>query len=240
MILRLDRQVGDFLSWLDGRIGLDKVSLVLTATHGSPPLPEEAAQQGLGAGRIAGQQVVEAINNALAKEFEPPLFVEKYIYPFVYLNSGARSLPTDRYEHAVEVAGRAAQQLEGVAAYYSPASGSVPQTLRDRLRRSWYARRSGDLMIVYEPYFVESFGDGRGTTSGSPYRYDTDVPLILFGAGFRAGRFGGEVDAASLAPTLAALLGVPAPSSATGKVLVEALLPQLPPAPAVGPPTPTR
>jgi arylsulfatase A-like enzyme len=93
-------------------------------------------------------------------------------------------------------------------------------------------------MLVYEPYYVEEFGDKRGTSSGSLYRYDTDVPLILFGIGFKPGRFESEVDATSVAPTISALLGVPAPTSATGKVLSEALLPPPPPAPVVGPPPP--
>jgi hypothetical protein len=93
-------------------------------------------------------------------------------------------------------------------------------------------------MLVYEPYYVEQFDSGRGTSSGSLYRYDTDVPLILFGTGFRSGRFEGEVDATAVAPTISALLGIPAPTSATGKVLSEALLPSQPPPAAVGPPLP--
>jgi hypothetical protein len=62
--------------------------------------------------------------------------------------------------------------------------------------------------------------------------------LILFGIGFKPGRFESDVDATSVAPTISALLGVPAPTSATGRVLSEALLPPQPPAAVVGPPPP--
>ena len=93
-------------------------------------------------------------------------------------------------------------------------------------------------MLVYAPYYVEQFGISRGTSPGSLYRYDTDVPLILFGTGFKPGRFESEVDATAVAPTIAALLGIPAPTSATGHVIAEALFSPQPHAAAIGPTPP--
>ncbi|MEX2299586.1 MAG: alkaline phosphatase family protein [Bryobacterales bacterium] len=238
MVLRLDRTIGSFLGWLESNVGLDKVSLVFTATHGTPPLPDDAAKQGLTAGRVNGEDVVQAINNAIREEFDPSLSVEKYVYPFVYLNGHAQDLSTSDFRRLLDVAGRGATRVTGVASYFTPGSGRTPATIWEKLRRSWHPARSGDLMLVYEPYFVEQFGTGRGTSSGSLYRYDTDVPLIFFGTGVKAGRFESEVDATAVAPTIAALLGVPAPTSATGKVLSEALLPPQTPGGAMGPPPP--
>jgi hypothetical protein len=238
MILRLDRTIGDFLGWLETSIGRDKVSLVFTATHGTPPLPADAAKQGLKAGRVNGEEVVREINKAMRQELDSSVFVEKYVYPFVYLSENAQDLSNANLRRLLDAAGRGAMQVEGVAAYFVPANGRAPATILEKLRRSWNPPRSGDLMLVYDPYYVEQFDSGRGTSSGSLYRYDTDVPLILFGTGFKPGRFETEVDATAVAPTIAALLGIPAPTSATGKVLSEALLPPQPPASAVGPPLP--
>ena len=97
-----------------------------------------------------------------------------------------------------------------------------------------------DLMLLYEPYFSEDFGQGRGVGSGSPYRYDTDVPLIFLGPAFQTQRFGPVADASSVAPTLAALLGIAPPGAATGRALTEALRPNSQPATPtlVGPPPP--
>jgi hypothetical protein len=95
--------------------------------------------------------------------------------------------------------------------------------LADVLRHTWNRKRSGSLMLLYEPFFVESYGDGRGTAPGSPYAYDTDVPLILHGRRIRPGIYENDIDAASVAPTLAALLRIAAPSGATQRVLSEAL-----------------
>jgi predicted AlkP superfamily pyrophosphatase or phosphodiesterase len=238
MVLRLDRSIADLLGWLDKGIGLNKVSLIFTAAHGIPPLPDDAGKQGLTAGRVAGEEVVRAVNEAVQKALDANVFVEKYIYPFVYFNAHARELPDANFRRLTEAAGEGALRVKGVASYFTPATARVPSTIREKLRRSWHPPRSGDLMLVYEPYFVEQFGISRGTSPGSLYRYDTDVPLILFGVGFRPGHIETEADASSLAPTISALLRIPSPTSATGKVLSEALLPPQPPASAVGPPPP--
>ncbi|MBA3766718.1 MAG: hypothetical protein H0W99_06980, partial [Acidobacteria bacterium] len=62
------------------------------------------------------------------------------------------------------------------------------------------------------------------TTHESPYSYDTHVPLIIMGRGFLAGRYAQSATPADIAPTLAFVLGVEAPSSATGRILTEGLL----------------
>ncbi len=241
LLLQLDRSLGNFLDSLDESIGLGNVAVVFTATHGVPPLPSHARKLGLKAGRVAGKDVVEAMNAALSERFGPRASVAKYVYPFVYLNDEIHALPETDRRKRISVAGEAAAQLEGVAGYYAPNQFSTPSATLSRLRRSWYAPRSGDFMLIYEPYFVEFYSHGRGTTSGSYYRYDTDVPLIFLGRRFKAGRFDQDVEATSVAPTLASVLDVAAPSLATGRVLTEALAPPPPPVTEtdiIGPPEP--
>ena len=224
LVLQLDRRLGEFLRVLDEKVGADHVTVVFTAAHGIPPLPERARESGMPAGRVSGEAVVAAMNTALREHFGQEIFVEKYLSPFVYLNP-AQTLSTSERNQAVHVAGIAATSVEGIASYYLPGESSAPATLRPALRRSWYPQRSGDFMLLLDPYFVEDYGSGRGTSSGSAYRYDTDVPLIFLGPRFKAKRFEREVDAADVAPTLAAVLEISAPSLATGEVLHEALLP---------------
>jgi len=227
MVLRLDRSLAKFLDFLDEKRGAGNYAFVFTALHGVPPLPADARERGLEAGRVKGAEIVAAINAALRERFGSLVFVEKYLYPSVYLNQGARGLGVAAFEEALRVAGEAARSVQGVAAYYAPGVEGGPETVRPKLRRSYHADRAGDLLLAYEPYFVEHYGEGRGVASGSFYRYDTDVPLIFLGPSIPSGKFEGVVDAASIAPTLSRLLGVPPPSGATGRVLSSVL-----PAPA--------
>jgi arylsulfatase A-like enzyme len=82
-------------------------------------------------------------------------------------------------------------------------------------------RRSGDAVVLYEPF--KYLGDAIPATHGSPYSYDTHVPLVIMGAGVAPGRYDQASTPADLAPTLAALLRVQPPSNTTGRVLLEAL-----------------
>jgi arylsulfatase A-like enzyme len=84
------------------------------------------------------------------------------------------------------------------------------------MQRGYYRARAGDLFIVQQPYWLAS---KEGTSHGTPFSYDTHVPVIFFGRGIRAGRYDENIRVADIAPTLAALLGVNAPSGSVGRVL---------------------
>ena len=236
MMARLDRSLARFLASLDKDLGLENVAIALTGLHGAPPQRDALKAAGLQAGAVSGRAVAEAIQEALGERLGSDARLERFVYPYIYLNASARSATPDRRLRILTTAGEAARSIPGVAGYYSPEVSSVSDQMAARLARSWREGRSGDLMLLYEPYFTERYGDGRGTSSGSPYRYDTDVPLLLFGKRFRTGVFEAEVDAASVAPTLAAILGISAPNLAQGPTLNLVLLPDA--APAVGPPSP--
>lgn len=80
--------------------------------------------------------------------------------------------------------------------------------------------RSGDVDAALLPYWIP---EGAVTTHGSPWSYDTHIPLMLMGPAIRPGRYDAHVVLNDLAPTLATLLGIETPTGASGRVLVEAL-----------------
>ena len=226
MVLQLDRGLGAFFDGLDQMLGLENVGIVFTGLHGVAPLPEAVRAEGLSAGRVRGGDVVTTIDTALQESFGSQVYVEKFVYPHVYLSAAVKKAAPARRTLILRTAGQAAQSLAGVAGFFSPETGGHTVLDEDRVLRSRRADRAGDLVLIYEPFFAEDFGAGRGTTWGSYYRYDTDVPLIFHGDGFRAGRYHAVADAADVAPTLSAWLGIAQPSSTTGKVLAGALFPK--------------
>jgi phosphopentomutase len=98
-----------------------------------------------------------------------------------------------------------------------------------RVLHGFYPQRSGDVIIVFEPYSIlfdppdDPTDPLSSATHGSPYSYDTHVPLIIMGRGFRPGKYTQAATPADLASTLAQVLNVQAPSCAVGRVLAEAL-----------------
>jgi arylsulfatase A-like enzyme len=87
-----------------------------------------------------------------------------------------------------------------------------------RVLNGFYARRSADLEILLEPYWIFSQS---GASHGTTFSYDTHVPLIFMGAGIRPGRYYQSVFVNDVAPTLAAILDVETPSGSVGRVLSE-------------------
>ena len=236
LILRMDRALADLLGKVESAVGLEDAVIVFTGLHGTPYQREDRSRSGLPGGVVSGDEVARRADDALAQEFGAGMDVWKYVYPFLYLSDSAREASQDRRRRILETAGRAATQVPGVAGWYSPETSSVTGAIKRACEAAFRPGRSGDLMLVYEPGFMEAFGDGRGVTSGSPYTYDTDVPLIFYGPRIRPGVRDRLVDSRSVAPTLAALLNIAAPSLSSGRPLVEALLP--PSTPNVGPPRP--
>ena len=88
-----------------------------------------------------------------------------------------------------------------------------------RVRNGFYAARAPDIFTVTDPYYIFN---ATGTTHGSPYDYDTHVPAIFLGlARIKAGSYPETIGVEDIAPTLASLLGIGAPSGSMGHVLAQ-------------------
>src|SRR5262249_33781384 len=101
-------------------------------------------------------------------------------------------------------------------------TGAVPATDIGRLvTRGFHPKVSGDVLMVAEPGFWAD--EPVATTHGTPYQYDTLVPLLLAGPGIAHGVRSERVSVADIAPTLSVLLGIAPPSGSDGAVLGGAL-----------------
>ena len=136
-------------------------------------------------------------------------------------------------ENCERVVGELAMQMPGAARYFTRAqfeSKSISPTdvVARRVLNGFYPQRSGDVIVVFEPYNIlfdlpDDPTDPRSTaTHGSPYSYDTHVPLIIMGRNFSAGRYTQAATPADIAPTLAGVLNIQAPSCSIGRILSEA------------------
>jgi hypothetical protein len=97
----------------------------------------------------------------------------------------------------------------------------VPQdTISRAVSLSFYEPRSSDLYILAEPYYLF---EASGTSHGTPYDYDTHVPVIFVGPGIKPGRYSQPIVVNDVAPTLAEMLGIEAPTASCGRVLSEML-----------------
>jgi hypothetical protein len=215
LTLNLDKRIEAHLAQLSKMPGDGAFNLALVGAHGAPPSPSPESRERMA---VHGEQVAQTVERVLAASGSG--HVEKYVYPFLYLNADGFRDP----EPIREAAARAALRHPAVAGYFTAGGAcSVHDAWARRFRNSFHATRSGDVMLSYRPEYVESFGQGRGVSYGSLYNYDARVPLCFYGPQFRAGQFEQTVQAVDFAPTLAQAMGVAPPSSSIGRVLGEAL-----------------
>jgi hypothetical protein len=215
MVLQLDLRLENLWNQLTRAVGENGFNLVVCAAHGAPPEPLPDVR-----GRMAvdGETVARTVESALKGTGR---HLEKYVYPFLYLD---RKATAGGAETVRRMAADAAMAHPAVAGYYTAGGGcSENSGWEKRFQNSFHARRSGDVMLSYQPEYVEDFGAGRGISYGSLYNYDARVPLFFCGPSFHPGVIEGPVEAVDVAPTLARVLGVGEPSSSVGRVLGEAL-----------------
>ncbi|MGI9416052.1 MAG: alkaline phosphatase family protein [Hyphomicrobiales bacterium] len=232
-ILRLDRTLADLFAFIDAEVGLDRTLIVLSADHGSPEAPGYLAELGFEADYIDPKAFDRDAAIAELKErfgIGEDL-ITTYFHPYLYLNRKEirrRGLNRPEVEQAVaEVVSR----FDGVALAVPSsalASGNLPDTpLIRSVLRNYNPRRSGDIYLVFDPNrFINDF-DGLtvATTHGSPWRYDTYVPIIFAGKGIAAKRIGRPVETVDIAATLSLLIGAKPPSASAGSPLLEVLHP---------------
>jgi hypothetical protein len=222
--VRTDQSIGTLLAAVDRKVGPGQTLVVLTADHGVAPVPEVMVERRMPGGRMTTGDLAEPVAAALTAAYGPGKWVEGTAGSGLYLN---RSLIRDKKLDEAEVQARAARVLADVphvARVFTRAQLLLGQVGSDsacrRVLRSFHAQRSSDVEVLLEPYWMRA---DKGTTHGTPYSYDSHIPLVLLGPGIRRGRYDRAVALNDLAPTLATLLAVETPSGSEGRVLEEAL-----------------
>ena len=234
--LRTDRQIGALLDYVDQRVGLAHTLVAFSSDHGCAPIPEHAAALGLPGGRIGSTELLTAVKAAVRARFAKSdernqtadYVLDSMLNGNIFFNTAALARDGVDRREIERVAGDALLTVPGVVRYFTrtellTASVDPTDAVARRVLHGYHPRRSGDLVLVTEPYKYLSEGNFvLPATHGSPYSYDTHVPLVIMGAGLMAGRRSEAATPADIAPTLAALLRLNAPTNATGRVLREA------------------
>ena len=231
-LARLDRTLADLFAYLDEKIGLDNTLIVLSADHGQPEVPGYLHELGILNAHYFDTDALDKTPAIAALKAQFGIgeeLIEAFFQPYVYLN---RDLIRDKGLDQAEVELAVAEQLqkfEGVARAASSIAlrtSSLPDTLLTQsILRNFHPKRSGDIYLVFEPNVFISDFDSLTVASmhGSPWRYDTFVPVYFAGNGLSPQTVRRPITPYDIAPTLSAYLGAKPPSAAIGVALPEVL-----------------
>ena len=230
-LIRLDALLESLFAWIDQRLGAGNTVVVLSADHGAGDTPEDLSKEHYDADRLpSAKPVVAAVNAYFQAQFNTTEnLVAGYSPPALYLDAEAvrkAHLAQDEVEQAL--ADYALEYIPGTAFAITRSDlmqGRLTQTpLMTRVQRAFHPERSGDVTLIQKQFwYLDADKDRYAATHGSPYSYDTFVPVLFYGPGIPARRVTRTVEPASIAPTLTALLGVRPPSGSIAPVLPEVL-----------------
>ena len=222
MYANLDQSLGTLLNELDRLVGPGQYVLGLTADHGVSDIPEQARKAGRDGGRANASAILNVGETRAVREIGVGRYLQRINGNEIYLEPG-------QYERLKRRPGTLKAMLNdmgrvpGVRKVFTSDEVAAGAQSSDPLLRaaalSYVKGRSGDLILALKPGWMFSAG---GTTHGNASADDQRVPVLLFGHGIKTGHYDVPVSPADVAPTLAAVAGVPLPT-AEGRALKEAL-----------------
>lgn len=222
--LRLDLEIAEIITYLEKNIGKGNFTLFLTADHAAAEVPAHLQDMKIPAGLLNVNAYTDQLNNYLLEFF--PLndpserFVKAIANEQVFFN--LELLQRNKIEReAIEIkAAEFFRNINGVANVlirHNLLYTEYSMGIRRMIQCGFNELRSGDVVINYLPAWMDH--GSTGTTHGSPYTYDTHVPLLFYGAGITKGEGTEPVSITDIAPTLSLLMNIPFPNGCTGKVI---------------------
>jgi predicted AlkP superfamily pyrophosphatase or phosphodiesterase len=224
VIRQLDSTLANLLQFIDKNVGLQHTLIVLSADHGMADMPEYMTELGYNSGRLVPDDIVAAANEA-GKQLGIDKIVRFFYRPYIYLND--EKIADAKLDHML-VEQSIAEALTGfdginLAVSTNSLSSRKGNPLLEQVRQNQHDARSGDIYVIQEPYWF-LFDEGPiPALHGSPWRYDTHVPIIFTGPGINAQTVHRRVDPVVVSPTIASLLGITQPAASQGTPLKEVL-----------------
>ncbi len=220
--LHTDKVLTRFFDFLDKKIGMSKVLVVLTADHGVAPLPEVSKGRKMPGGRMTEKTVLDAVEKALNEKYGEAKWVIGKSGPAPYLDHKLIASSKLELEEVQKTAADAVRNLPHISRVFLREElrrGLAPADYVGlRVQNGFYYQRASDLVVVPEPYWLF---EAKGTSHGTPWNYDAHVPVVFMGPWVKPGKYSGRARVIDIAPTLADLLEVETPSGASGRVLNE-------------------
>lgn len=221
--IRLDKDLEDLLTYLDQKVGKGKYLVFLTADHGAVEVPDYLAQYKIPVDHVDEPKIEAQLDSMVANRFGRLASSDKYVVSYsnqqVFLNHRVLE-KTGNYNEVVNFLQEQLMKYSFVSEVYTSEQmkySTLPMHTGKLIQNGYNHKRSGDLMVNYKPGVIE-YGH-QGTTHGSPYSYDTHVPLLFFGSGIPKGENKCYTEITQIATTVCDLLKIPFTNGSNGRLI---------------------
>jgi predicted AlkP superfamily pyrophosphatase or phosphodiesterase len=220
--LRLDRDLAEFLNFLDKKIGTDQYTIFLSADHGVAHVPGFMKQNKLPGEVLSATKYIIDINELVKEKYKIDDVIKAEHNYQLYLNDKGIAESGANKAEVVALIIAEVKKYEGVSDAFllsELAIKPIPEMIKEKLVNGYNAQRSGDIQVLLKPGYFD--GWVTGTTHGTVYNYDTHIPILWYGKGIKQGKTSRTVYMSDIAPTLAALLHIQMPNGSVGNVITE-------------------
>lgn len=217
--LRLDKDLAELIDFIELWTGNSNSLIFLTADHGAALNPIYAEDHHIPSGNISFAPIRDSLTVQLSRRFGKGNFILESNSDGIYLDRELIDQLGLDLKVVQEYCVSFLAEQEHIAAAVTSINlkkGIAPSGLNSFIQNGFYESRSPDVCMVLDPGWVE-LPRNTGTTHGSPYDYDTHVPLIFYGWHIKQGASSQPVDVSDIAPTISDLLHISYPSGCTGK-----------------------
>jgi predicted AlkP superfamily pyrophosphatase or phosphodiesterase len=216
--IRLDKELAELFKFIETQVGKGNALIFLTADHAAPEVPAYLADMKIPAGYVKEWIMADSLKKYLKSNYGDTL-VASFSNQQVFLNHKVMD-EKKLYPQAVQedVAGFLMRfpEVSEVLTAATLNSAQFTEGARYLMQKGYNAQRSGDVLVNYSPDYIEYFMP-TGTTHGSPYCYDTHVPLFFYGWNVKQGSTTEPVVIPDIAATIAMMLNIQFPNGCTGK-----------------------
>ena len=220
--LRLDKDIADFLQYLDATFGKGNYLTFLTADHGVAHVPGFLAEHKIPGGTFNDDDINTELNKAIEARYgiqKAVLAVQNYQ---VYLNTAEIDKQQKDIKDISAIVIKILKQkpyMVNAVSTDAIGSASLPEPQKNMFANGYNARRSGDVLFTFKAGYFD--GSSKGTTHGLWNPYDAHIPLLFFGWHVKPGKTNRETYMTDIAATVAAMLQIQMPSGCIGKVITE-------------------
>ncbi len=222
--LRLDLEVEKFLNFLDETYGKGQYLVFLTADHGVADIATFMQSEKVPAGNINVGYIRSQLIGYTNQVYGEGNWILNISNDQVFLN---HILVRDRDINLSEMQEDLANFLlrfNGIKEVFTASAMKKTDFTKGRaslLQMGYNQKASGDLLMILEPGWLS--GGSRGTSHGTGFTYDTNVPILFFGWGVKAGNSSRYATITDIAPTLSMMLNIRLPNGTTGQPISEIL-----------------
>lgn len=227
--LRLDRELAEFLNYLDNRVGKGNYLFFLTADHGAAHNSQYMIDEDVPAGFFQYSELVKELNIHLNTMYLNDSLVKNYENYQLFLNErliSAAKLDRENIKRSISEFLNKREDVSYAVDLENMGSIALPEPLKEMVVNGYNRKRSGAIQVVLNPAWYECGSAKTGTTHGTWNPYDSHIPLLWYGWNVKKGKTNKQLNMTDISATIAAMLHVQLPNGCVGKPIVELPGPQ--------------